>query len=63
MKIAVEERVNVMLIAAYIVLFLPLYKASTYTVLLHYKIYRIKLIYLIIVTSFRNPSKLTNIFF
>ena len=37
MKIAVEQRVNVMLIASYIVLFLPLYKALTYTVLLHYK--------------------------
>jgi len=37
MKIAVEQRVNVMLVLSYNVLFLPLYKASTYTLLLLYK--------------------------
>jgi len=37
MKIAVEQRVNVMLIAPYNVLFLLLYKALTYTLLLLYK--------------------------
>jgi len=37
MKIAVEQRVNIMLIASFNFSFLLLYKALTYTLLLHYK--------------------------